>query len=134
MAEQTVSMTNNEDTAPVDFEATRSNARYVSPPVDIYEEKDALVVVADLPGASKESVSVDVKDGILTMQAVAKSNFSNDPLHREFEFVNFYRQFELSEAVNVDAIGADLTHGVLKINLPKAEKAKPKKIAVNFAH
>ncbi len=132
MAEKTVAM--KQETNPAQTgEQTRSEARYVAPPVDIYEEGEKLVVIADLPGADKDSISVDVKDGILTLQAASKPNAPGNSLYGEFEFVNYYRQFELSETVDIEKIAADYKHGVLMLHLPKAEKAKPRKIEVKVA-
>jgi HSP20 family protein len=53
-----------------------------------------------------------------------------DPTYREYQLVNYFRQFELSDKVDQDKISADLKHGVLTLNLPKVEEAKPRKIAV----
>lgn len=132
MVEKTVP-TQQEGQVRQSTETTRSEARYVAPPVDIYEENNRLVVAADLPGAEKDSITVDVKDGVLTLQAASKSHAVGNSMYAEFEFVNYYRQFELSETVDVDKITADYKHGVLQLNLPKAERAKTKKVAVNIA-
>jgi len=113
-------------------EQTRSDARYVAPPVDIYEAGEQLVVVTDLPGVDKESISVDVKDGILTLQGSPKLAAPGTAIYREFELVNYYRQFELSDVVDIEKITADFKHGVLKLILPKAERARTKKIDVQM--
>lgn len=132
MVEKTVPMNQNTN-LPTTQESTRSQARYVAPPVDIFEEDDQLVVVADLPGASKDTISVNVENGILTLQAGAQSEAPGDRIYQEFEFVNFFRQFELSEQVDIERITADLNNGVLTLRLPKAEQAKPKKIEVKIS-
>ncbi|MGC9327041.1 MAG: Hsp20/alpha crystallin family protein [Candidatus Hinthialibacter sp.] len=132
MAEKTVP-TQQESQVVKSTEKTRSEARYVAPPVDIYEENDRLIVAADLPGAEKDSISVDVKDGLLTLQAAANPYTVGNPIYTEFEYINYYRQFELSEAVDVDKISADYKHGVLLLTLPKSERAITKKIEVNVA-
>ncbi|MFB3786509.1 MAG: Hsp20/alpha crystallin family protein [bacterium] len=132
MAEKTIPMNQNTN-LPAQQESTRSQARYVAPPVDIFEANDQLVVVADLPGASKDTISVSVENGILTLQAGAHNEAPGDRIHQEFEFVNFFRQFELSEQVDIEHITADLNNGVLTLRLPKAEPAKPKKIEVKIS-
>jgi len=91
------------------------------------------VLVADLPGSEKDSVKIDVENGILTLQAKTKANDPGAPIYREFELVNFFRQFELSEAVNIEKISAELANGVLTLHLPKVEKAKPRQIEVKIA-
>ncbi len=133
MAEKTVPTTQQETNAPVTKETTRSQNYYVTPPVDIYEEKDKLVLVADLPGSTKDYVKVDVENGILTLQATTGSEKHGNTIYSEFEMVNFFRQFELSEEVDVDKISAEMKNGVLILNLPKVEKVKPKQIEVKVS-
>lgn len=111
-------------------ETTRNRERFVAPPVDIYETENGLTVLADLPGVSKENLDIQVKDDLLTIQARTTQNTPGEPVRREFELVNFFRQFRLAETVDVNRIQAELKHGVLTLNLPKAEAAKPKRIEV----
>jgi HSP20 family protein len=116
-------------------EETRSQERYVTPPVDIYEDSDGLVVKADLPGIARENLDVRVENGLLTIQTKAAnaSSSGGSPIYREYELVNFFRQFELSDRVDQQKISADLKHGVLTLKLPRAEEAKPKTIQVKVA-
>lgn len=113
-------------------ELTRTQERYFKPPVDIYETSEGLVVVADLPGVSKENLDVQVKDDILTIQAHSKKQATGNSVFKEFELVNFFRQFQLSDKVDSNNISAELKHGVLTLKLPKAEEAKPKRIEVKY--
>jgi HSP20 family protein len=129
MAENTVAA-NQERSAP-SREGTRSQERYVTPPVDIYENGDGLVVKADLPGVGKENLDVRVENSLLTIRARAAHAAPGDPIYREYEMVNFFRQFELNERVDQGKISADLKHGVLTLQLPKAEEAKPRRIEVH---
>jgi HSP20 family protein len=128
MAENTVAAT-QERTAP-SREGTRSQERYVTPPVDIYENGDGLVVKADLPGVGKENLDVRVENNLLTIRGRAAHAAPGDPIYREYDLVNFFRQFELNERVDQGKISADFKHGVLTLRLPKAEEAKPRKIDV----
>jgi HSP20 family protein len=114
-------------------EETRTKEQYMSPPVDIYETEEGLVVKADLPGVAKENMDIRVENNLLTIRANAAHVAPGDPIYREYELVNFFRQFELSEKVDQSKISADLNHGVLTLNLPKAEEAKPRKIDVKVA-
>lgn len=129
MAEKTVAMADNHEmvTRPED---TRTSERYVTPPVDIYEMPDGLVVTADIPGVTHEYLDVRVDNNMLTIQAQTKHVQRPEPLYREYELVHYFRQFELSDKVDQNNIRADLKHGVLTLTLPKAEAAKPRKIAV----
>ena len=129
MAEKTVAMANEHDmvTRPED---TRMRERYVTPPVDIYEMPDGLVVTADIPGVTHNHLDVRVDNHVLTIQAKVKHVQQAEPIYREYELVHYFRQFELSDKVDQSNIRADLQHGVLTLTLPKAEEAKPRKIAV----
>ena len=129
MAEKTVAMPDHQEveTQP---EGTRTRERYVTPPVDIYEVPEGLVVTADLPGVMHEHLDVRVDQNVLTIRAQADYTSAAEPTYREYQLVNYFRQFELSDKVDQNKISADLKHGVLTLMLPKAEEAKPRQIAV----
>jgi HSP20 family protein len=112
-------------------EGTRTRERYITPPVDIYELPDGLVVMADIPGVTKEHLDVRVDNSILTIRGHVAHATHGEAIYREYELVNFFRQFELSDKVDQSKITADLKHGVLSLNLPKAEEAKPRQIHVS---
>jgi HSP20 family protein len=132
MAEKTVATRSQQSMTP-SREETRSQERYVTPPVDIYETGEGLVVKADLPGVAKESMDIRVENNLLTIRAKAGHVAPGDPIYREYELVNFFRQFELNEKVDQSKISAELKHGVLTLQLPKAEEAKPRRIDVKVA-
>jgi HSP20 family protein len=132
MAERTVAA-RAQDKVPSNREETRSQERYITPPVDIYETADGLVVKADLPGVAKEGLDVRVENSLLTIRGKAAHAATGDPVYREYELVNFFRQFELNERVDQSKISADLKHGVLTLNLPKAAEAKPRQIEVKVS-
>lgn len=132
MAEKTVATKARQQHSPA-TEVTRSRERYLAPPVDIYEIQDGLVVMADLPGVAKDGLDVRVENGVLTLHGRAADATPGEPIYREFELVNFYRQFELSDKVDQSKISAELKHGVLTLRLPKAEEAKPRKVEVKVA-
>jgi HSP20 family molecular chaperone IbpA len=112
---------------------TREETRTLVPPVDIFENKDGLVVVADLPGVDKDEADVRVENAILTIKASAKSDLPGEPLRHEYELMNYFRQFQLSEEVDQEKIKAEMKHGVLILNLPKREESKPKQITVQVS-
>jgi HSP20 family protein len=132
MAEKTVAV-NAQEKSSTSREETRSQERYVSPPVDIFETADGLVVKADLPGVAKEGLDVRVENNLLTIRGRAAHVAPGDPIYREYGLANFFRQFELNERVDQGKITAELKHGVLTLNLPKAEEAKPRSITVKAA-
>jgi HSP20 family protein len=132
MAEKTVASHSQQSMTP-SREVTRSQEQYVTPPVDIYETQEGLVVKADLPGVAKDSMDIRVENNLLTIHAKAAHAARGEPIYREYGLVNFFRQFELNERVDQSKISAELNHGVLTLNLPKAEEAKPRKIDVKVA-
>jgi HSP20 family molecular chaperone IbpA len=132
MAERTVA-SGAQHSVPRNTEETRSQEQYITPPVDIYENQDGLVVKADLPGVAQENMDVRVENNLLTIRAKSQHLAQGEPIYREYGLVSFFRQFELNERVDQGKISAELNHGVLTLHLPKAEEAKPRKIDVKVA-
>lgn len=130
MAENTIPETKaiarTEEQAPV----TREPDRYLVPAVDIYESEDKLTLVADVPGVDKDGIDIRVEDGILTIKG--KTSWEKRPsvTHQEYELFEYFRQFRLSDEVDDQKIEAQLRHGVLYLDLPKAERAKPRRIEI----
>jgi len=117
-----------------EHELTRSDDRFVAPPVDIYEDQDGLVVVADLPGADPAGLDVRVERGTLTIQArTANDRASGEPVLREYELTGFFRQFHLPDEVDSARIEAELKQGVLTLRLPRVAPAEPRRIQVQTA-
>ncbi len=114
-------------------ELTRQEERYAIPPVDIYEKEDGLTVLADLPGVTSEGLSVNVENGILTIEGKVERQAAKDMISREFDLTSFYRQFRISETIDTEKIKATLKNGVLTLLLPKVEKAKPRQIPIQSA-
>lgn len=131
MAEKTVATPMDAQETTQARETTREEERFVSPPVDIYETEEGLMLLADIPGVTADRLSVDVKDDVLTIEGRTELPAEGTAVYQEFELPNFFRQFQLSEQVDVARITASLKHGVLTLKLPKAEAAKPKTIKVH---
>lgn len=112
---------------------TREESRVLTPPVDIFEMDEGLVVVVDLPGVDKSAVDIRVENSILTIKGTVSHTSHGDPVYKEFELLNYYRQFQLGEKVDQNKIRAEMKGGVLTIYLPKVEEAKPKKISVKVS-
>jgi HSP20 family molecular chaperone IbpA len=128
--EQTQAVTQPETPA---VEATRPREHYMTPPVDIYETPESLVVIADMPGIDPAHLEVRVDKNILTLRGQTQEQMPGDLRYREYTLVSFFRQFELGEQIDQEGIRADLKHGVLTLTLPKAAKAQPRAIPVNAA-
>jgi HSP20 family protein len=133
MAEKTVAAVPSGQQLATGREGTRAQDRYVLPPVDIYETSESLVLMADLPGVSKEDLDLRVDNNVLTLQGKPSHAASGEAIYREYELVNFFRQFELSEQVDQEKIAADFKQGVLTLHLPKVEKLKPRQIEVKVS-
>ena len=131
MTEKTMATTSAK-APPTERDNTRAQERYMQPPVDIYEGPKGLVLLADLPGVAPSDLKVHLEDNILTIQATANQAVKGEAIYREFELVNFFRKFELSEQVDQEKITAALNHGALTLHLPRAEKAKPRQIPVQI--
>jgi HSP20 family protein len=106
--------------------------RMFLPATDIFESEHALTMSVEMPGVSKESIEVKVEGDILTIDG--RINFSKyeglQPLYTEYNVGNFSRTFQLSNEIEQAGIKAELKDGVMKLVLPKAERAKPRRIEV----
>lgn len=103
------------------------------PPVDIFENQDELLLVVDMPGVEPRDVSVDVDKDVLTI--VGKRNWKPGNgariLFGEVEAFDYKRVFTLPSTIDAEKIKADLQGGVLEVHLPRHEKTKPRRIAIN---
>jgi HSP20 family protein len=117
--------------AAVDTERTRNRRVYV-PNVDIIEKKDAIVLLADMPGTDEKTVHITLDNNVLTVKgAVAVDPCKGYTLaHAEYGVGDYERSFTLTEGIDQDQIDATVTNGVLRLVLPKAQPPKPKKIEV----
>lgn len=105
-----------------------------NPVADIYDSEDHLVIKAELPGVDKKDIVVDVKDGVLTLSGERSydNEVKEDKYYRkERAFGKFERSFTLPVNVDSEKIKADFKDGVLKIEIPKPETLKPKKITIH---
>ncbi|HOE94948.1 MAG TPA: Hsp20/alpha crystallin family protein [Candidatus Sumerlaeota bacterium] len=129
MAETTIATTNTElEARPTE---TREPSRYQIPPVDIYEHDHGLTVFADMPGVSSDRVEVNVDNDVLTIRGRVQRETKGDAVSTEFAILDYFRQFKLNQEVDQEKITAKLNHGVLTIDLPKVEAARPRQIPVS---
>jgi len=112
-------------------EHTRAGPVY-SPAVDIFENDSSITVLADLPGVKASDLKIDLRESVLTL--TARITIPEAPtevnLLREYESGVFFRQFTIGEMIEQSKIDAKLTDGVLRLELPKSERARPRQIAV----
>jgi HSP20 family protein len=103
-----------------------------SPPVDIFENESAITVLADMPGVKAQDLEIDLRDDVLTLtgRVSAPEGDGEAGVLREYDTGTFYRQFTLAETIDQSKIDARLTNGVLRLELPKVERARPRQITV----
>ncbi len=103
------------------------------PSVDIKEGKNAYKVSADIPGVEPKHIDVSLEDGVLTIKGERKEESKDEGegyTKTERVYGSFYRRFTLPDTADAENISAKTEHGVLKLKIPKKEKALPKKISV----
>lgn len=112
-------------------EHTRAGRTY-QPDVDICETPDGLWLWADMPGVDEGSIEVKLADGVLAIEGrVALQDYEDlAPVYTEYNIGNYLRRFAISSDIDADHIKARMANGVLEVELPKAESAKPRRIPV----
>lgn len=116
-----------------DVDAYTETASDWVPSVDIKEGKDAYEVVADVPGVNPKDIDVSLEEGVLTVKGERKSESKDERegyTRTERVYGSFYRRFTLPETADAENISAKTEHGVLRLHIPKKEKALPKRITV----
>jgi len=113
----------NETTVPV---------RYFVPTTDIFETEDALTVVMEVPGVSREALDINLESDVLKIEAkIDPSKYEGmEPLYTEYNVGHFARSFTLSNKIDRQQISAKLEDGILTLTLTKAKEAMPRKISV----
>lgn len=104
-----------------------------APAVDIKEESDKYVLLADLPGVKPEDIDLSMEEGVLTIKGEKKTEAKTQRegyKRVERTYGSFYRRFSLPDTANAEGISAKSRHGVLEIVIPKREAVQPKKINV----
>lgn len=112
-------------------EQTRPGPSF-TPAVDIFENDKEITLLADMPGVKADDLDIDLRDSVLTLTGEVKSpeGPGERAVLREYRTGRYVRQFTLSDTIDQSKIDAELKDGVLRLVLPKAEKAVPKKIKV----
>jgi HSP20 family protein len=115
-------------------EASRDDAALL-PPVDVIEDAEGITLYADLPGVSKDKISVRVEADTLAIEGqidlLALQGL--EVTHAEVKLPRYRRAFTLGTEMNTAKVAAEFRQGVLKLRIPKAEHAKPRRIEVQVA-
>jgi HSP20 family protein len=123
-----------------EFDSVMQNGLHVElgtfmPRVDISEAKDAVYIVAELPGLTQDDVKVTITDGVLTLRGEKKrrEEYNGQDFHRiERSHGEFVRQFNLPDNLNLDAVAANFKDGLLEVKIAKAEPEKPREREVKI--
>lgn len=112
-------------------ERTRATRVYV-PRVDILSDANGIILLADLPGVDENSVDITVEKQVLTITGYVSTTIPEgyELVRNEYGIGDFHRSFTLPDEIDRDGIEASISHGVLRLNLPKAPEAQAKKITV----
>jgi HSP20 family protein len=105
-------------------QATTAPETVLTPPIDVFEGNDSILVVVDLPGVKPEELALQIDKGVLTLTAPRTDALLESP-H------TYKRSFVLPRDVDADAIDAKLDRGVLALTLPRRAESKPKTVRVN---
>lgn len=124
----------NRDIANSDHDQSHVVTSHWRPAVDIKEEADRFVIMADLPGVDPGDIEITMENGVLSIKGERKSEIRDEKEgYKRVERVSgtFYRRFSLPDSADAERIEAKGKDGVLEVSLPKHEKVQPRRIAVN---
>src|SRR5438067_369830 len=113
-------------------ESVSQSQNSFTPPIDIHEGPDGLTLEADLPGATESNLYIQLEDNVLNLVARIESPAPEGArlLHEEYRVGDYFRSFILSDEVDRDRITAELKNGVLRLFLPKADRARTRRIEI----
>jgi HSP20 family molecular chaperone IbpA len=111
---------------------SRQNEPSIRPAVDIFEDESGITLHADMPGISRDRLSVKVEGDTLTIEGDAEIPVPEgmEPLYADVRATHYQRSFTLSNEMDTDKVEASLNQGVLTLRIPKREEHKPRKIEV----
>ena len=106
--------------------------RYYVPAADIFETDEALTLLLEMPGVSKENVDVQIENDVLRVEGKIDYAAYKDiePVYTEYNIGHYARAFTLSNKIDRDAIAAQVQDGLLTLTLPKAKDAVPRRITI----
>jgi HSP20 family molecular chaperone IbpA len=112
--------------------APDSQQVHLTPPIDIHEEADRLILDADLPGATETTLTIQLEENVLSLHARVPTSVPQGArtLYEEYRAGDYYRSFILSNEIDRSRITAELKHGVLRLILPKAARNKSRRIEI----
>jgi HSP20 family molecular chaperone IbpA len=127
--EERKELAKREETTP----ATTRRIPVVRPLVDIFENENEILLHANMPGVTKEDISINIDNGRLHLSGVRKIETSGATNWMEFGDAEYNRSFSVPQTIDVEKVNAELKDGVLKLHLIKSEAAKPRQIEIKVA-
>ena len=112
-----------------------SETQAMLPPVNVTEDSGGITLIADMPGVSKDKLSLQVESDTLTIEGEVSIDTPSglDAMHVEVGLPRYRRVFTLSKELDSEKVSAEFNQGVLKLRIPKAEHAQPRKIAIQVS-
>jgi HSP20 family protein len=108
----------------------QSDRPTVIPACDIYENKEEVLLLADLPGVPAEALKINLDDDELTLEAHRDLAAEGSPLRSEYRACDYRRSFVVPAGIDAGKIAAELKDGILHLHLPKSDQVKPRQISV----
>ena len=102
----------------------------ITPEVDIFENDNEILLYADMPGVSKEDISINIDNGKMAMAGIRHLDTEGAKTWQEFGAAEFRRNFSVPQTIDTNRVTAELSDGVLRLHLPKSEAAKPRQIEI----
>jgi HSP20 family protein len=120
------------ETSAINKEARSAAEAALVPAVDVVEDANGITLYADLPGVPKDKLNLHVEADTLTIEGEVSLDLAADveSTHAEVSLPRYRRVFSLSKELDAEKVAAEFNHGVLKLRIPKAEHAQPKRIEV----
>ena len=114
---------------------TAGTAPALVPPVDVFEDAAGITLTADMPGVPKDRLTLQVEADTLTIEGeiALEAPEGLDATHVEVSLPRYRRVFTLSKELDTQQVAAEFNQGVLKLRIPKAEHAQPRRIEINVA-
>jgi HSP20 family protein len=130
-------MSNQQQISPREADTPNKNqspkTRAVTPPVDVYENREEFLLVADMPGITRDDVRIHLDKGQLTVEARRSEPNGGKLLAYEVRGNVYRRAFSVPQGIDADKVSAELQQGVLRVHLPKSAAVKPRQIQVQSA-
>ena len=109
---------------------TQQQLPVMTPEVDIFENEHEILLHADMPGVTKEDISINIDNGKMRLSGIRRLPTGGAATWREFGDVEFRRNFSVPQSIDTDQVRAELKDGLLCLHLPKSEAAKPRQIEI----